>query len=158
MVSYFIICRQVLAYVFFSNLSEQIFLGGIVCSALNELWKFPLELQALKLWCAWSVIIGNFHYLYFWNVLILPLDLLENLVFAVFERVIRGVRSDTQLSCTETRFQKCSQSGNIGSKHPMLSIPMAYNVFSCKKNRKKHSKNQTGWFDWQVQCFFRKPL
>ena len=60
--------------VLFSNLSEQMFLGGIVCSALNELWKFPLELQALKLWCAWSVIVGNFHYLYFWNVLILPLD------------------------------------------------------------------------------------
>ena len=45
----------------------------------------------------------------------------------------RGVRSGVQLSCTETRFQKCSQSGKIDSKHPMLSIPMAYNVFSCQK-------------------------
>ena len=33
---------------FFSNLSEQMFLGGIVCSALSELWKFPLKLQALS--------------------------------------------------------------------------------------------------------------
>ena len=54
----------------------------------------------------------------------------------------RGVRSDAQLSCPETRFQKCSRSGKNGSKHPMLSISMAYNVISCKKNRKKHSKNQ----------------
>ena len=58
----------------------------------------------------------------------------------------RGVRSDAQLSCTETRFRKCSQSGKNGSKHPMLSISMAYNVISCKKNRKKHSKNQNRWF------------
>ena len=28
----------------------------------------------------------------------------------------------------------------------MLSISMAYNVISCKKNRKKHSKNQNHWF------------
>ena len=58
----------------------------------------------------------------------------------------RGVRSDAQLSCTDTRFQKCSQSGKNGSKHPMLSISMAYNAISCKKNRKKHSKNQIRWF------------
>ena len=44
----------------------------------------------------------------------------------------RGVRSDAQFSCTDTRFQKCSQSGKNGSKHPMLSISMAYNVISCK--------------------------
>ena len=31
--------------------------------------------------------------------------------------VRRGVRSDVQLSCTETRFQKCSKSGRNGSKH-----------------------------------------
>ena len=42
--------------------------------------------------------------------------------------VRRGVRSDAQLSCTETRFQKCCKSGKKGSKHPMLSISMAYNV------------------------------
>ena len=36
-----------------------------------------------------------------------------------------------------TLFQKCSQSGKNGSKHPMLSISMAYDVISCKKNPKK---------------------
>ena len=38
------------------------------------------------------------------------------------EDIRRGVRSDAQLSCTVTRFQKCSQSGKNGSEHPMLSI------------------------------------
>ena len=47
----------------------------------------------------------------------------------------RGVRSDAQLRSTETRFQKCSQSVKNGSKHPMLSISMAYNVTSCKKSK-----------------------
>ena len=47
----------------------------------------------------------------------------------------RGVRSGAQLSCTETRFQKCSQSGKNGYKHPMLSISLAYNVNSCKKSK-----------------------
>ena len=48
----------------------------------------------------------------------------------------RGVRSDVLLSCTDTRFQKCSQSGKNDSKHPMLSISTAFNVISCKnKNR-----------------------
>ena len=28
----------------------------------------------------------------------------------------------------------------------MLSISMAYNVISCNKNWKKHSKNQNRWF------------
>ena len=46
----------------------------------------------------------------------------------------RGVRSDAQLSCTETRFQKCSQSGKNGSKNPMLSLSMVYNVISCKQS------------------------
>merc|ERR1711899_546003 len=54
----------------------------------------------------------------------------------------RGVRSDAQLSSTETRFQKCSQSGKNGSKHPMLSISMAYNVISCKKVKKNRSLNR----------------
>ena len=49
----------------------------------------------------------------------------------VFVFLRRGVRSDAQLSCTETRFQKCSQNGKNGSEHPMLSISMAYNVISC---------------------------
>ena len=52
----------------------------------------------------------------------------------------RGVRSDAQLSSTETRFQKCSQSGKNGSKHPMLSISMAYNVISCKKVERNTQK------------------
>ena len=56
----------------------------------------------------------------------------------------RGVRSGVQLSCTETRFQKCSQSAKNSSKHPMLSISMAYNMNS--KNQKKHSRNQNSWF------------
>ena len=54
--------------------------------------------------------------------------------------VRRGVRSDAQLSSTQTRFQKCSQSGKNGSKHPMLSISMAYNVISCKKVKRNTQK------------------
>ena len=52
----------------------------------------------------------------------------------------RGVRSDAQLSCTDTRFQKCSQSGKNGSNHPMLSISMAFNVISCKKVERNTQK------------------
>ena len=52
----------------------------------------------------------------------------------------RGVRSDAQLSPTETRFQKCSQSGKNGSEHPMLSISMAYNMISCKKVERNTQK------------------
>ena len=54
----------------------------------------------------------------------------------------RGVRSDVQLSCTETQFQKCSQSGKNGSKHPMLSISNGLQCDFMQTNRKKHSKNQ----------------
>ena len=54
------------------------------------------------------------------------------LLWSVCCFIWRGVRSDVQLSCTETQFQKCSQSGKNGSKHPMLSI--SYNA----KNKKKH--------------------
>ena len=36
--------------------------------------------------------------------------------------VCRGVRFGVQLSCTETQFQKCSQSGKNGFKHPMLFL------------------------------------
>ena len=43
-----------------------------------------------------------------------------------------------QLSCVETQFQKCSQYGKNGSKHPMISISIAYDMISCKKNQKKH--------------------
>ena len=52
----------------------------------------------------------------------------------------RGVRSDAQLSSTKTRFQKCSQSGENGSKHPMLSISRAFNVISCKKVERNTQK------------------
>ena len=52
----------------------------------------------------------------------------------------RGVRSDAQLSSTETRFQKCYQSGKNGSNHPMLSISMAFNVISCKKVKRNTQK------------------
>ena len=55
-------------------------------------------------------------------------------------RLRRGVRSDVQSSCTETRLQKCSQTGKNGSKHPMLSISMAYNVISCKKVKRNTQK------------------
>ena len=60
----------------------------------------------------------------------------------VFVRIMlrRGVRSDAQLSSKETRFQKCSQSGKNGSKHPMLSIFMANNVISCKKIERNTQK------------------
>ena len=62
-------------------------------------------------------------------------------VQAVFlDPIRRGVRSDAQLSSTETRFQKCSQSGKNGSKHPMLSISMAFNVISCKKVERNTQK------------------
>ena len=52
----------------------------------------------------------------------------------------RGIRSVVQLGCTETWFQKYSQSGKNGSKHPMLSISMAYNVISCKKVERNTQK------------------
>ena len=35
------------------------------------------------------------------------------LFFRMAGRIRRGVRSDAQLSCTETPFQKCSQSGKM---------------------------------------------
>ena len=57
-----------------------------------------------------------------------------------FETLRRSVRSDAQLSSTETRFQECSQSGKTGSKHPMLSISMAFNVISCKKVERNTQK------------------
>ena len=57
-------------------------------------------------------------------------------------RLRRGVRFGVQLSCTETRFQKCSQSDKNGSKHPMLSITLAYNVISCKKLKETLKKSK----------------
>ena len=56
------------------------------------------------------------------------------------EYIRRGVRSGVQLSCTETRFRKCCKSGKNGSKHPMLSISIAYNVISCKKIERNTQK------------------
>ena len=66
-------------------------------------------------------------------------SLIDQRFISEFE-IRRGVRSDAQLSCTETRFQKCSQSAKNGSKHPMLSISMAYNVISCKKVERNTQK------------------
>ena len=63
----------------------------------------------------------------------------------------RGVRSDAQLSCTETRIQKSSQSGRNSSKHPMLSISMANNVISCKKKSKETLKKPKSLI---LQCKF----
>ena len=45
-----------------------------------------------------------------------------------------------------SEFQSGPKSDKNGSKHPMLSISMAYNVISCKKNQPKHSKNQNRLF------------
>ena len=91
-----------------------------------------------SLWPEYSNIINSHHFH--------PDHKCQNCHLITWWSLRRGVRSDAQLSCTDTRFQKCSQSGKNGSKHPMLSISMAYNVISCKKNRKKHSKNQIRWF------------
>ena len=65
--------------------------------------------------------------------------------------VRRGVRSDAQLSSTETRFQKRSQSGKNGSKHPMFSISMAYNVISCKKIERDTQKIKIGDFTMYIR-------
>ena len=80
------------------------------------------------------------------NVRLLNKVLFKESICIYTAQIRRGARSDAQLMPTETRFQKCSQSGKNGSKHPILSISMAYNVISCKKNRKKHSNNQNRWF------------
>ena len=65
----------------------------------------------------------------------------SQILFVMFSNYnISDVRSDAQLSSTETRYQKCSQSGKNGSKHPMLSISMAYNVISSKKKTKETLK------------------
>ena len=63
----------------------------------------------------------------------------------------RSVRSDVQLSCTETQFQKCSQSGKNGSKHPMLSTPMADNVISCKKIQRNTQKIKMADFNMWIR-------
>ena len=78
------------------------------------------------------------------SAILVPWDksILELLVINLEQSTLvgRGVRSDAQLSPTETRFQKCSQSGKNGSKHPMLSISMAFNVISCKKVERNTQK------------------
>ena len=72
------------------------------------------------------------------------LRIIDNVYMGMGEQgklsIRRGVRSDAQLSSTETRFQKCSQSGKNGSKHPLLSISMAFNVISCKKVERNTQK------------------
>ena len=61
-----------------------------------------------------------------------------------YDCVRRGVRSDVQLSCTEIRFKKCSQSGKNGSKHPMLSKSMPCNVISALAPNLFHSRQPPG--------------
>ena len=53
----------------------------------------------------------------------------------------RGVRSDAQLSCTETRFQKCSRNGKNGFKQPMLTKSTAYIVIPSKKIKRNAQKS-----------------
>ena len=64
----------------------------------------------------------------------------QNSQYSPRSRLGRGVRSDAQLSCTETRFQKYSQSGKNGFKHPMLSISMDHNVISYRKIERNTQK------------------
>ena len=88
------------------------------------LLRAEIDISVLKL-------LGFVPFAKFWSVSIYP---------SVYNLLRRGVRSDAQLRPTETRFQKCSQSGKNGSKHPMLSISMAYNVISCKKVERNTQK------------------
>ena len=54
----------------------------------------------------------------------------------------RGVRSTLNLSPKNLQISKWSKSGEFSSKRPKLSISMADNVISYKKNHKKRSKHQ----------------
>ena len=54
-----------------------------------------------------------------------------------------GVRSRVHLSCTETRFRKCSQSGKNGSKHPILSIYGLQCDFMQKKSKVTLKKSKS---------------
>ena len=112
-----------LVWVLLSYLSNQsLILYLFKCSLpahtiLTTWWKAPSNGPTQLMWLFWRVF------------------QLDGLFF-----LWRGVRSDAQLRPTETRFQKCSQSGKNGSKHPMLSISMAYNVISCKKVERNTQK------------------
>merc|ERR1711963_1041906 len=74
------------------------------------------------------------------------LAMFKLLYTTIYMYIRRSVRSDAQLSSTETRFQKCSQRGKNGSKHPMLSISMAFNVISCKKVERNTQKLKSADF------------
>ena len=65
------------------------------------------------------------------------------------KNIWRGVRSGVQLSCTETRFQKCCQSGKNGSKHLMFSISLACNMISCKKSNETLIKSKLPILQWK---------
>ena len=62
----------------------------------------------------------------------------------------RSARSTLYISPENLRISKWSYSGKNSFKRPMLLISMAYNVISCKKNQKKHSKNQNRWFYYEM--------
>ena len=74
---------------------------------------------------------------------VLLLILHRNMKFIHFFFLWRGFRSGVQLSCTETRLQKCPQRGKNGSKHPMLSISVAYNLISCKEIKETLKKTKS---------------
>ena len=71
-----------------------------------------------------------------------------------YHYIWRGVRSGVQLSCTETLFQKCSQSSQNGSEHPMKSISMAYNVISRKKIERNTQKIKIADFTIAIYSIF----
>ena len=84
-----------LATILYENTDRQ---GGITCEAIDEPRKSlkAIDKHVIINFCDKNVVIARLR------------D--KNEVFILFI-YIRGVRSDAQLSCTETRFQKCSQSG-----------------------------------------------
>ena len=79
-----------------------------------------------------------------WNYHFLPpvSDASANLLAYIFD----AVQDKPYISVPKTPNFKVVQSGKNGSKRPMLSISMAFNVISCKKSWKKHSKTQNRWF------------
>ena len=133
-----------------------------ICFFFKNCWKFDFDFQfgiwfynLMKIWFWFSIrnlvlqLVENLIFIF--NSESVYLQLFENLILSLILNLFFttcwkfdlnfqfriclwwGVRSDVQLSCTETRLQKCSQSGKNGSKHPILAISMAYNVISCKK-------------------------
>ena len=84
----------------------------------NILLKVPLNCDDLFFW----IVLQTFSYKHENRFLALPL----------LTKGAKLTKTRCQIwctiACTEIRFQKCSQSGKNGSKHPLLSISMACNV------------------------------